>query len=109
MLNRDITLHILTDAEFRFNKPNASRQFLGKKRHVAVEKKVKPTCLIGLDARTGYTPKEIKGRLVGDADLRRQSKFPRSAIGVCASLALETNGIVTLITVRTNVTRVDGS
>ena len=29
--------------------------------------------LKGLDATTGFTPKEVKGRLVGDADLRRHN------------------------------------
>lgn len=30
LLEKDATLHVLTDAEFRFIKPNVSRQFLGK-------------------------------------------------------------------------------
>ena len=29
LIDQDVTLHILTDAEFRFTKSNASRQFLG--------------------------------------------------------------------------------
>lgn len=28
-MDQDVTLHVLMDAEFRFSKPNASRQFLG--------------------------------------------------------------------------------
>lgn len=48
--------------------------------------------LKGLDATTGFTPKEVKGRLVGDADLRRQARLSKSLLGVCAPIALETNG-----------------
>jgi hypothetical protein len=48
--------------------------------------------LKGLDATTGFTPKEVKGRVVGDSDLRRQAKLPASALGLCAPLALGTNG-----------------
>ncbi len=29
LTEQDVTLHILTESEFRFSKPNASRQFLG--------------------------------------------------------------------------------
>jgi len=29
LIDQDVTLHILTDAEFRFTKTNASKQFLG--------------------------------------------------------------------------------
>ena len=40
----------------------------------------------------GFTPKEVKGRLIGDADLRRQARLPHSLLGICAPVALETNG-----------------
>ncbi|XP_057368025.1 uncharacterized protein LOC130689027 [Daphnia carinata] len=76
LLEQDATIHVLTNGEFRFTKHNVSRQFLG------------------LDATTGFTPKEFKGRLLGDADLRRQARLPRSLLGICAPIALETNGTI---------------
>lgn len=48
--------------------------------------------LQGLDANTGYTSKEFKGRLIGDTDLRRQARLSKSLLGVCGPMALETNG-----------------
>ena len=47
----------------------------------------------GLDARTAFTIKEnVEGPIVGDVDIRRQAKLSKSALGLCAPLALETNG-----------------
>jgi hypothetical protein len=46
----------------------------------------------GLDATMGFTSKEVKGRLIGDADLRRQARLSHSLLGMCAPVALETNG-----------------
>lgn len=40
----------------------------------------------------GFTSKEVKGRLIGDADLRRQARLSHSLLGMCAPVALETNG-----------------
>jgi len=76
LLEQDVTLHIIADHQFQFTKARAYRQFLG------------------LDAATGYTLKDNKGGLVGDVDLRRQAKLSRSALGLCAPLALETNGTI---------------
>ena len=42
----------------------------------------------------GFTHKDVKGRLIGDADLRRQARLPHSLLGMCAPVALETNGKV---------------
>ncbi|EFX68497.1 hypothetical protein DAPPUDRAFT_260073 [Daphnia pulex] len=76
LLEQDVTTHVLTNAEFRFIKANVSREFLG------------------LDATMGFTSKEIKGRLIGDADLRRQARLSHSLLGMCAPVALETNGTI---------------
>lgn len=38
-----------------------------------------------------YTRKDIHG-LVGDRALRKQVSLPKSSLGYCAPLALETNG-----------------
>ena len=99
LIDQDVTLHILTDAEFRFTKSNASRQFLGLCELIYInfnqnryDIKIIIFQFLGLDATTGFTPKEVKGRVVGDSDLRRQAKLPASALGLCAPLALGTNG-----------------
>lgn len=47
----------------------------------------------GLDATKSYTKKDAKV-LVGDVDLRRQVKLPKSALGYCTPLSLETNGTI---------------
>ncbi|EFX63320.1 hypothetical protein DAPPUDRAFT_268668 [Daphnia pulex] len=64
LLEQDVTTHVLTNAEFRLIKANVSREFLG------------------LDATMGFTSKEIKGRLIGDADLRRQARLSHSLLGM---------------------------
>lgn len=94
-MEQDVTLHILTDAEFRFGKPNASRQFLGRLIYIATTQFVGSSTFCwktGLDATSGFVSKEIKGRPTGGADLRRQAKLPKTALEMCAPLALETNG-----------------
>lgn len=45
----------------------------------------------GIDGQKAFTKKDFKD-LQGDSDLRRQAKLPKSVIGYCAPLALETNG-----------------
>lgn len=47
----------------------------------------------GIDATKSYTKKDAK-ELVGDVDLRRQVKLPKSALGYCTPLSLETNGTI---------------
>ena len=74
LLGQDLTLHVLTDHEFLSNKTNPIKQ------------------LLGIDAQLGYTAKDFKGRVVGDQALRRQAKLPKSALGSCAGIALQTNG-----------------
>ena len=93
LLEQDIKLHIVTDQEFRFTKTNVSKQFLGEF-HDKISWNVDCNNFwnSGLDATSGYTSKDFKGRVVGDPDLRRQAKMSRNALGVCASLALRSNG-----------------
>lgn len=92
-----MTIHVLTNAEFRFIKANVSRQFLGKYTPLNrfMSSSFIQNCFSfspGLDATMGFTSKEVKGRLIGDADLRRQARLSHSLLGMCAPVALETNG-----------------
>ncbi|KAG8042041.1 hypothetical protein G9C98_000032 [Cotesia typhae] len=75
LLEHDITLHILMDGDFNFKKQRLNKIFYG------------------LDATKSYTKKDAKV-LVGDVDLRRQVKLPKSALGYCTPLSLETNGTI---------------
>lgn len=45
----------------------------------------------GLDGKKAFTKKDFKV-LIGDSDLRRQATLPKTIMGYCAPLALETNG-----------------
>jgi hypothetical protein len=45
----------------------------------------------GIDSTAAYTKKAIRG-LIGDVALRKQVGLPKSTLGYCAPLALETNG-----------------
>ncbi|XP_014467442.1 PREDICTED: uncharacterized protein LOC106740686 [Dinoponera quadriceps] len=75
LLEHDITLHILMDGDFQFDKEKVSKIFYG------------------LDARKSYTEKDARV-LVGDVDLRRQVKLSKNALGYCTPLSLETNGTI---------------
>ena len=44
-----------------------------------------------MDNTLAYTNKDYE-RLVGDAALRKQVKLPKEKLGLCTSLAMETNG-----------------
>ncbi|CAG9792371.1 unnamed protein product [Diatraea saccharalis] len=46
---------------------------------------------IGIDSTHAYTNKDYE-HLKGDMDLRKQVRLPKDKLGLCASLALETNG-----------------
>lgn len=70
-----MTLHILMDGDFNFKKQRLNKIFYG------------------LDATKSYTRKDAKA-LTGDVDLRRQVKLPKSALGYCTPLSLETNGTI---------------
>lgn len=45
----------------------------------------------GVDNTLAYTNKDYE-RLVGDFGLRKQVKLPKDKLGLCTSLAMETNG-----------------
>ncbi|XP_032670099.1 uncharacterized protein LOC116843644 isoform X1 [Odontomachus brunneus] len=75
LLEHDITLHILMDGDFEFDKEKISKIFYG------------------LDATKSYTKKDTR-MLVGDVDLRRQVKLSKNALGYCTPLSLETNGTI---------------
>ncbi|KAJ8964438.1 hypothetical protein NQ314_004907 [Rhamnusium bicolor] len=47
----------------------------------------------GIDRRYAYTKKDVRG-LVGDQPLRKSIILPKSTLGLCLSLAMETNGTV---------------
>lgn len=63
------------DGEFQFNKTRLNKMFYG------------------LDATKSYTKKDSR-TLMGDVDLRRQVKLPKSALGYCTPLSLESNGTI---------------
>ena len=75
LLEHDITLHILMDGDFQFDKGRLSKIFYG------------------LDASKSYTKKDSR-TLMGDVDLRKQVKLPKSALGYCTPLSLESNGTI---------------
>ncbi|XP_049847119.1 uncharacterized protein LOC126299332 [Schistocerca gregaria] len=75
LLDHGITLHILMNEEFRFEKPRLQK------------------ILYGIDGKTAFTKNDVKN-LKGDKGLRRQVKLPKTLLGVCTALALETNGSV---------------
>ncbi|XP_043519972.1 uncharacterized protein LOC122533896 [Frieseomelitta varia] len=75
LLEHDITLHILMDGDFEFEKERLNKIFYG------------------LDATKSYTKKDAR-TLTGDIDLRRQVKLSKSALGYCTPLSLEINGTI---------------
>nr|XP_012235380.1 PREDICTED: uncharacterized protein LOC105679739 [Linepithema humile] len=75
MLEHDITLHILMDGDFEYEKEKISKIFYG------------------LDAAKSYTKKDARV-LNGDVDLRRQVKLSKNVLGYCTPLSLETNGTI---------------
>ncbi|XP_055591953.1 uncharacterized protein LOC129743787 [Uranotaenia lowii] len=75
MLENGIKLHILSDHDIEFEKLRVSRMFFG------------------MDRDKAFTKKDLKD-LIGDSDLRKQVRLPKSTLGSCAALALETDGSV---------------
>ncbi|XP_066586148.1 uncharacterized protein Apoltp [Prorops nasuta] len=75
LLEHDVTLHILMDGDFQFEKERMNK------------------ILFGLDASKSYTKKDARA-LVGDVELRRQVKLSKSALGYCTPLSLESNGTI---------------
>ncbi|XP_069692884.1 uncharacterized protein Apoltp isoform X2 [Periplaneta americana] len=75
LLENDITLHILMNDEFKFEKDRVNKIFYG------------------MDGKTAFTKKDVK-TLTGSSELRRQVRLPKELLGYCTPLALETNGTV---------------
>lgn len=75
LLEKAITLHILMDGDFEFEKERLNKIFYG------------------LDATKSYTKKDAR-TLIGDVDLRKQVKLPKSVLGYCTPLTLEVNGTI---------------
>ncbi|XP_073994094.1 apolipoprotein lipid transfer particle isoform X2 [Rhodnius prolixus] len=74
-IEKNITLHILMNADFDLEKLRVNKMFYG------------------LDSERAYTKNDFKV-LRGDIELRRQIKLTRSMMGYCTTLALETNGTI---------------
>ncbi|XP_075986269.1 apolipoprotein lipid transfer particle [Anticarsia gemmatalis] len=75
LMESSVTLHILMDGDFMLSKRRAAKY------------------LFGVDNQLAYTNKDYE-HLVGDAALRKQVKLPKEKLGLCTSLALETNGTI---------------
>ncbi|XP_052751003.1 uncharacterized protein LOC113509342 [Galleria mellonella] len=75
LMENSVTLHILMDDDFMLSKKRAAKY------------------LFGIDTTLAYTNKDYE-RLVGDVGLRKQVKLPKDRLGLCTSLALETNGSI---------------
>ncbi|CAL7937265.1 unnamed protein product [Xylocopa violacea] len=75
LLEHDITLHILMDGDFEYEKQRLNKMFYG------------------LDATKSYTRKDVR-TLTGDVELRRQVKLSKSELGYCTPLSLEINGTI---------------
>ncbi|XP_072946200.1 uncharacterized protein Apoltp [Epargyreus clarus] len=75
LMENSVTLHILMDDEFTLSKKRVAKY------------------LFGVDSTLAYTNKDYE-KLLGDSGLRKQVKLPKDKLGLCTSLALETNGTV---------------
>ncbi|XP_068624199.1 uncharacterized protein Apoltp [Battus philenor] len=75
LMENSVTLHILMNDEFTLSKKRVAKY------------------LFGVDSTLAYTNKDYEN-LVGDPGLRKQVKLPKDKLGVCTSLAMETNGTV---------------
>lgn len=72
MLEEGVNLHILADTEFEFEKTRKLRHFFGMDRELVYSKRFPE----------------------GDAETRSQLHIPKSNLGICTPLAMETNGAV---------------
>ncbi|KAI8423686.1 hypothetical protein MSG28_012721 [Choristoneura fumiferana] len=72
LMENSVTLHILMDDDFTLSKKRATKY------------------LFGIDSTYAYTNKDYE-RLVGDVALRKQVRLPKDKLGLCTSLAMETN------------------
>ncbi|CAB3225976.1 unnamed protein product [Arctia plantaginis] len=75
LMENSVTLHVLMDDDFTLSKKRAAKY------------------LFGVDSQLAYTNKDYE-RLVGDSALKKQIKIPKDKLGLCTSLALETNGTI---------------
>ncbi|CAG9568621.1 unnamed protein product [Danaus chrysippus] len=75
LMENSITLHILMDGDFSLSKKRVAKY------------------LFGMDNSVVYTNKDYE-RLTGDAGLKKQVRLPKEKLGLCSSLALETNGTI---------------
>ncbi|XP_024085563.1 apolipophorins [Cimex lectularius] len=71
-IEKNITLHVLMNTDFNFQKFGISKIFYG------------------LDSERAYTKTDYQG----DMELRSQIKLTKSMMGYCTPLALETNGTI---------------
>ncbi|KAH8395625.1 hypothetical protein KR222_003717 [Zaprionus bogoriensis] len=72
MLEEGVNLHILADTEFDFERMKKLRHFFGLDRELVYSKRYPE----------------------GDAETRKQVHIPKSNLGICTPLALDTNGSV---------------
>uniref|UniRef100_A0A1Y1LL77 Vitellogenin domain-containing protein n=1 Tax=Photinus pyralis TaxID=7054 RepID=A0A1Y1LL77_PHOPY len=75
LIENDITLHILMNEEFRFQKSRVNKIFFG------------------MDGTRAFTKNDVR-ELKGDSDLLGQVRKPKSTLGVCMSFARDTNGSI---------------
>ncbi|KAK5639713.1 hypothetical protein RI129_012205 [Pyrocoelia pectoralis] len=75
LIENDITLHILMNDEFRFQKSRVNKIFFG------------------MDRTHAFTKNDVR-ELKGDSDLLGQVRKPKSTLGVCMSFARDTNGSI---------------
>ncbi|XP_041972420.1 uncharacterized protein LOC121728328 [Aricia agestis] len=75
LMENSITLHILMNEDFTLSKKRVAKY------------------LFGVDSSLAYTNKDYE-RLVGDSALRKQVRLPKDKLGLCTTLALETNGTI---------------
>ncbi|GAB0088507.1 uncharacterized protein DMENIID0001_029540 [Sergentomyia squamirostris] len=75
LFENGIKLHILMDHEIMFDKGRASRMFFGMDRDLA------------------YTKRDVQ-ELKGDVELRKQVRMPKTSLGLCTPLAIESSGSV---------------
>lgn len=75
LLEHGVTMHLITDYVFEFDKQNEARNFFG------------------IDDRKAYTKADVKD-LTGSEELRAYVQYPKKQLKNCAPLALATNGTI---------------
>lgn len=74
LLENGIKLHVLMDGDFSFDKSRLNKIYFG------------------IDSYYAYSKKDLK-ELIGDTEARKQIRLPKQSLGICAPLAIETDGI----------------